>query len=475
MVLTLVLAAAMYVSAPTPARVEQAAIARAYAPVFVFHPDERDFPASPLFQLQLDAVPQRVVTTAAALAEHLGTADARIARYEGLRRDEKLALAAVYWRVYATRDLEGGAGIVAEYWCYYPFNRFEFHGGLVPYAVRDDHRHDLERVFIILERQPGAAPLTPGEDERAWARRTFRVRHVVASAHDGAIPANRFDVAPSQDLPLPIDVLVEHGSHAMAPDVDGDGLFTVDRDSSAPQHGGFVWGIRDHGETWSAYRSSYMDRRDPETAIRLCPEDPSESHAESESASESIAPCAPYALASADDLQRWFDDLKLTSQDRRRVVGLTSTVVRIFGDADIEDLMVPGDRPDGGMLRKMLRRGSDSERGLFAGILTAVRHPAAVAGARFAMPTRLPVVSELLTEAALVKPVGAALRSDISVLGFYRADAVIKLVGGIGWSSQERGRVDGLTGFECRFGRLRVRPMVRLRTGDLDTRIVLVF
>src|SRR5262249_51171282 len=150
---------------------------------------------------------------------------------------------------------------------------------------------------------------------------------------------NRFDVAEGTPEPaLPIEILVEHGSHAMAPDIDRDGLFEPDRDSTAQLHGGFVWGIRDHGETWSAYRTSYMDRRDPATAVRLCPEAVSNATDATDTANVTNA-CAPYALASADDLQNWFKDLKLTGADRRRIVGRTSTAVRLFGDANIEDLM----------------------------------------------------------------------------------------------------------------------------------------
>jgi hypothetical protein len=476
-VFSLVLAVALHL--PGVSHAEQAAIARTYAPVFVFHPDERYFPTSPLFPLDLDDVPRRAVTTARALEEGLGTVSDRIARYERLTRIEKLGLATIHWRVYRTHDIDG-EGIVAEYWCYYPFNAFEFHGGLVPYAVRDDHRHDLERVFIILRRRAGSASLKPGEDERAWAQRAFSITRIVASAHDGAIPANRFDVEDGHAPPLPIEILVEHGSHAMAADVNRDGMFEADVDSTTPQHGGFVWGIRDHGETSSVYRSSYMDRRDPETAVRLCPESAAAAAADSDAGAGAGAAatdsCATYALASADDLQQWFEGLKLTQMDRGRIVGHTSTIVGLFGDASIEDLMVPADRPDGRMLRRMLERGCDSERGIFAGVITALRNPAAMIGGRFAMPTNVPLVSELMAEASAIAPRGQRLRGEVSLLGFHRTDAVLKVLGGIGWFSRDRGnRLDAIAGFEMRLGRLRVRPTMRVKARDLDSRIVLLF
>lgn len=88
----------------------------------------------------------------------------------------------------------------------------------------------------------------------------------------------------------------------------------------------------------------------------------------------------PYRLASADDLQEWFEALHLTRADRHRIIGQTSVAVRLFGDAAIEDLMVPTDRPDGGMLQSILTRGCDSERGLLAGWYSQENRLDALAG-----------------------------------------------------------------------------------------------
>ncbi len=342
----------------------------------------------------------------------------------------------------------------------------------MPYVVHDNHRHDLERVFIVLERRKGSEPLGTGEDERDWATRTFRIRRIVASAHDGPIAANRYDVpeeAPA-GVRLPIEILVERGSHAMAPDIDRDGAFTPGIDSSRPR-GGFDWGIRDHGNTWSFYRATYMDRRGPQSSVRLCAASPGETGTDA----DMPADCAPYALASADDLQHWFEDLRPTGADRSRIIGHTSAVVRMFGDAAIEDLMTPKDPADGRMLHDMLQRSCDSERGLFGGILAALKSPAAVVGGRINVPTFLPVVPGLLAEAVAIAPAHQKLHAEASLLGYFRADAILKLVGGVGFYSQDKRHIDTVAGFEVRAGRLRVRPTVRLRTGDLDTRIMFVF
>jgi hypothetical protein len=474
---------------PSESRLERNAIARAYAPVFVFHPHERFFPTSPLFPLELDDVPRSAVRTSAALAEVLGTVDSRVARYQRLSLSEKLSIATVHWRVYHTHDA-GSPVVVAEYWCYYAFNEFELHGGLVPYSVRDDHRHDLERVFIVLERRKGSAPLGDDEDELAWARRAYRIRRIVASAHDGPIAANRFDVLPSrrvsEDLPLPIEILVEQGSHAMAPDINRDGAFTPGIDSSRPR-GGFDWGIRDHGNTWSFYRASFMDRRDRRSSMRFCAEPPvgGDADAPADPLDPQVAQralreaerntCAPYALVSADDLQQWFEGMHLTSADRRRIIGHTSATVRMFGDAAIEELMVPTDPPDGHMLHEMLRRSCDSERGMLGGVIIAMKSPAAVLGGRVTLPTYLPVLPGLMAEGVAIAPRGQKPRVEGSLLGYYRIDAILKVVGGAGFYSQTSRHLDSILGFEVRAGRLRVRPTIRLRSGDLDTRIILVF
>jgi hypothetical protein len=500
-VLSIVLALAL--TMPSESRVERDAIARAFAPVFVFHSQERFFPTTPLFPLELDDVPRTDVRTPAALAEVLGSVDGRVARYERLSLAEKLSIATVHWRVYQTQDADGPV-VIAEYWCYYAFNEFKLHGGFVPYVVHDNHRHDLERVFIVLERRKGSTPLGAGEDEEAWAKRTFRIRRIVASAHDGPIAANRFDMPSDADVRLqpasrrtsnqsqspqspqsprsaqsvqsaqsprlPIEILVERGSHAMAPDINRDGAFTPGIDSSRPR-GGFDWGIRDHGNTWSFYRASYMDRRGPHSSIRLC----AASEGETGTDADMPADCAPYALASADDLQHWFEDLRPTGADRSRIIGHTSAVVRMFGDAAIEDLMIPKDPGDGRMLRDMLQRSCDSERGLFGGVVAALKSPAAVVGGRINVPTFFPVVPGLLAEAVAIAPAHQKLRAEASLLGYFRADAILKLVGGIGFYSQDQPHIDAVAGFEVRAGRLRVRPTVRLRTGDLDTRIMFVF
>ena len=478
MIVSVALTLALSLSPPLPppdqiAPADQVAIARAFAPTFVFHPDEAYFPTTPLFPLVLDRASIEwdalQAMTPAALDEQLGTVPSRVARYEKLSLAEKLTLATVQWRVY--RIHEGRSTFVAvEYWCYYAFNRFHLHGGVFPVGVQDNHNHDLERVFLVLEPRteaPDAGDRADDGRDIAWARRAYRIRRIIASAHAGVVAANRVNVPKAKEMSTPPDIIVELGSHAMAPDLNGDGLFTLGVDHS--RQNGFVWGIRDHGAMWSRYRASYMDRRDPGTAVRLCPK---------EKADDPTTPapgCSPYILASSNDLQEWFENLRLTVRQRARIVGTTSRTMRVFGDVNGSQLMVPSDPPDGSMLHTVLMRASHSERGFLAGVMTAVHSTGPLVGGRIALPVNVPGMPDLLAEAIAMAPMNRKPRAEATLLGFYRTDAVLKVVGGAGWFTGPRRGFDTVAGVEFRAGRLRVRPTMHLKARDFQTRVLFVF
>src|SRR5262249_28458370 len=147
---------------------------------------------------------------------------------------EQLAQALIAWRVFAI----GPSRMAVEYWCHYVFNNYMFRSGLIGWRAADNHYNDLERVIVVLEPAGGARePLT----SVAAARRAYVIRRVVAEAHDGSVTANVLDVDPAHPLQPPVAILVERGSHAMAPDVNGDGRVTPGIDVNASAK--FVWGI----------------------------------------------------------------------------------------------------------------------------------------------------------------------------------------------------------------------------------------
>ncbi len=77
------------------------------------------------------------------------TWESRVAGYRTLTLAEKLRRAALGYRVFSRVD-GGQTEIVVEYWCYYVYNEFTVRGTWLPYRVRDNHPHDLERLYLVL-------------------------------------------------------------------------------------------------------------------------------------------------------------------------------------------------------------------------------------------------------------------------------------------------------------------------------------
>jgi hypothetical protein len=443
---------------------QRAAIARVFAPTLLFHPLEEYFPTNSmplsaydgLFTAQPEGWP------------------ARVERYRSLSATEKLDRASVAYRVFS-RVQRGRLEVVVEYWCYYVFNAFTVRGGWLPYRVRDNHPHDLERVYLVLT--PTSTPIPIAADGRrsdddVWARGAFRIRSVIANAHDGSIPPNEYDVSEAQVLTPPLTLLVERGSHAMAPDINDDGRFTPGVDSTgAPK---MQWGIRDNGSTWGWYRASFTDRRDA-SAVRLCgPAIEATEAIDAVDERKRDTPCTRYTLYPADDLQRWFGTFQLSRDDRRAILGRTSLLVRTFGDVRIEKLMVPMDPPDGRMLTAMLRRRGTTEAGYVAGFTTVALSPAVVLGRRYFWRTESRYTPDVLAEALAVFPIGGRRSFEATMWSSYSVDAITNMVFGAGWFS-EGDAADVAAGVDLRIGRWRVRPTWRIRENALNARVTTTF
>jgi hypothetical protein len=424
---------------------QQLILARVFAPTLVFHPDEQYFPISSI-------PPAGDDTTIEGWSP-------RLDQYRALSAQEKLARAALAYRVFS-RIRGNDVEVVIEYWCYYTYNAFTVRGAWLPYRVPDNHPHDLERLYLVLK------PTISAWDGRAdddWARESFQVRSVVANAHDGSISPNQYTAPDGESVASPVNVLVERGSHAMAPDLNRDGRFTPGIDSTSASK--LQWGIRDRGSTWRWYRQSFMDQR-VESAVRLCGPAPE--------AEPDDAHCPRYALYPADGLQRWFQDLQLSASDRHDVVGQTSWLVRAFGDVRVENLMVPADPANGRALERMLRRRSQSETGFVAGFTTVDHAPTFVVGRRsfWEVPSRH--APDVLAEAVALFPSGSRTLFEATVWGSYRIDAITNVVIGFGWFS-EAGTTSGTLGVEVRAGRFRLRPAWRFRDGGFDARVTTTF
>jgi len=444
-------------AAPEFTTAEQAAIARAFAPILVFHPLEHYFPTSSMLPLGADVAPGSEPSRPG-----LEVWSSRVDAYRALSLAAKLQRAALGYRVFTRAERDEPMQVVVEYWCYYVYNEFTVRGTWLPYRVRDNHPHDLERLYLVLT-QTGVANDTDGAADERWARAAFRIHSLVANAHDGSIPPNRYDVSDGHALTPPLTMLVERGSHAMAPDVDRDGRFTPGIDSTAALK--LQWGIRDTGATGSRYRDSFMDDRDA-SASRLC--------GPTEAPQAEIADCLRYALYPADDLQSWFQGFELSPRDRHDVLGRSSWLVRTFGDVQLENLMVPPDAADGSVLDAMVRRGVRGTRGFVTGLTAVGRSPALIAGKRYfwnMAPRRAP---DIAAEGVALFSVGSRPEVEGTVWGSYTFDAITNLVFGAGWFS-ERGGADIAAGSDLRVGRFTVRPTWRVRERMFNTRVTTTF
>jgi hypothetical protein len=375
--------------------------------------------------------------------------------------EAKLEQSAVQYRVFS-RLVDGRIEVVAEYWCYYVFNAFTVRVAWFPHRVPDNHPHDLERVYFVL--RPVRARATAVYPDEAWARSAFRVERVVTNAHDGSIPPNQYVAHAGEPLVPPLAVLVERGSHAMAPDINRDGRFTPADDSTGTTK--LLWGIRDRGTTWGRYRASYMDLRGL-SSVRLC--GPATPLPEREV-------CQPYALTPAGELQDWFRQVPLSPTDRRNILGDTPWLTRAFGDVRVEQLMFPTDPPDGRMLDSMLRRRSRTHAGYVLGWTTTGSHvPTFLVGRRYFWEVPSRYAPDIIGEAMALFPVGGRRIGKATVFGSYSLDAVTSVLVGTSWISNGTPAPDVLAGVDLRIGLLRVRPTWGFRGGGFDSRLTVRF
>jgi hypothetical protein len=427
--------------APAPSAAQQLAIARAFAPTLVFHPNEPYFPTS---SMASDAIEGW---------------QARVAEYEALSTKAKLDRAALAFRVFPR--VEGASvEIIVEYWCYYVFNAYTIRGTWLPYSIADNHPHDLERLYLVLTPNAGAWRAEgPADDE--WARTSFRISRIVANAHDGSIPPNVYEPRGRETPAPPVSILVERGAHAMAPDINRDGRYTPEIDGTA--HAKALWGIRDNGSTWRGYRASFMDPRG-ESAIRLC--------GPAAEVDDADRACPRYALYPAGELQEWFQDLQLSARDREDMVGRTPWLVRTFGDMRVEELMAPTDAA-GRAYDRILHRRKSTETGFVVGFTTVDHGPALVLSRRHFWEVPSARAPDLLVEGVALFTTGRTLFEG-TMWATYKADAITNLMFGFGYFT-ERHTASPILGAEIRLGRFRVRPNWRPADNGFDTRITTTF
>jgi hypothetical protein len=401
---------------------QQERLARHFAPTLVYHPEERFFPVSPV-------TPGATSGDPSSGAADLEPVDVRIARYVGLERTVKLTLGAVFYRV-TVRSEEGRRRIALEYFFYYLGNPYRSRGGIIPIPVNLWHPHDLEHVLFVVD--------FPTDTDVATARP--EQGHIVAvypSAHGNGMPDNVRHATGALDLAVPVRLLVELGSHAMAVDANGDGLFTPRLDADGPHK--FTWGIRDHGAPWAWYRTIDMDARGGDAVV---------------------LPGSAYRLAPVVEMAAAFDEV-VRSASFVEGSGRSGWAARWYGEAHPDALLAvppPARNPDAAFGARAAAR---QERGFTVGASFALSQASIFAGGRwlFATPSLLP---DVMVDAEGVVTHDGRVFSVVDLLATYRIDFATRLfVGGgpmVRWWSVTRQEVewDWVAGVEFHFGRVRV-------------------
>jgi hypothetical protein len=445
----------------------QLRLATYFAPVFLFHPDEQFYPTD-IFTPFRDLT-QPTAEDAAALA-----INRRVRAYLSMSLAQRLDFATVYYRVWrlpsagARGRAAGGEEqrrVAIQYFFYYLFNDYRARGGVIPAAFAIRHFHDFENLVIEV-----AWP-SPNIDD-TWDPAAARVVGVYGNAHGSDVPDNLWHPRGDEQVHLPLHVIVELGSHALAPDINENGRFDPSVDVNPPMK--FVWGIRDHGATWARYKAGYMDVRAPGHAVELAGRN---GLPEGDGTAEVTSTYALTAASVATDGTALIWQLA-----GAKGFGHASWTVRLFGDTDprtVVHVPAPPVDPEAG-------RGDAAaaawDRGLSVGVSNLMGVISFYGGGRwlFVAPRRFP---DLLVDGQVAVNNDRRAFYTVDSLASWRLDFITRLLLGAGavapGSDVHAARLDLLGGVEFRLGHLRVRTLARhnspMHRTWADLRVTYVF
>jgi len=438
---------------------EQMFLADRFAPILVFHPAEKYFPCSPLFTLN-DSL-------AGPLDRQLGSPESRTLRYQSMTLEEKAAIATVYYRAYPAKRSYGDA-IVVEYWFYYVQDTYRVRGGIIPLWVDGSHPNDLEHVHIVLRAQYD----NPADRSPLASTTHLTVDSVYAGAHEGTVPANRYHYSDPKWSER-TQFLVELGSHANAPDINQDGMYTprIDGDSGYKM----LWGIRDKGKTWMTFKPSYM-------LLRSESESPVFSHNGTDAHSGKQF---SYRLVSVDELSNEFLRLGLSDTERRKDFETPKSWFKRFvgkSDGNSDKLLVPRNPRIAG--RSVgIENFSSTERGFMVGGTNLFPDPGFFLGGRYSFLNGKKIIPDLIFEAdGIVTKKGKGYFSTQSLMSYPIEGSTRFFVGHSFVTdslSFKRREWDWIGGFEVRLGRVRVyfasRPWGEITRSAVDFRMAYFF
>lgn len=453
---------------------EQETFARWFAPRFVFHPDERYFPCSPLHPLETRVVKGQVQPTGPVGREgavlegetpvtRLGNPISRVEAYEQRPVSDKTAMSRVFFRAYPWR-WTGQEVVVVEYWLYYVYSDYHAKAMLFRFSADASHPNDMEHVVLVLQRKPDRT----GPDRASRRPRDYDVRSILASAHTAGIPDNFYDVEPGLDLSQHVPILVELGSHAMAPDINDDTRFDPDHDVTAATK--MVWGIRDRGSTGSRYRDTFADSR-RDGGIELT----SDHAAPRSRPPDDRIHRQTYRLEPVQTLESRFDRLALSQGESDEAFGTNvGWLKRLFGKADGADasLVRPTDHTDYGAPQRMRNGHTRPFRGISTGVTNILSSHSFFVDARYGWPNASPILPDLTLGAqAILSGKGTDFYS-VELLASYPIDVITRVFGGAGLLTDDirfnTRQFDWITGFEVTLGRFRFRQAFR-STGPVNT------
>jgi hypothetical protein len=417
------------------------AIAIRFAPRFRFHPDEAYLPVHPLFVL---GTADQDGSQGAGAAQVLGTPADRIRRYLALTLAEKAAKARIFYDVY--HDARQGPGrIVVEYWLYFVESRYRTQRGFFPFSLDTSHPNDFEHVFLILA--PRAGSFLDSDNSSMG----LGIERIIANVHDGRVPNHVTPISAGTRIAERPLVLVELGSHSLAPDVDGDGYVRTNLDVEPRR---ITWGLRDTGRIW-AWRS---------------PDDASLREA---SASTTLIPAgAPgaegdrtYELEPMPSVDAAFRSLALApAQEELAFRGQVHPFKRVFGknDGGSPALRRPSSSVDHGDAGRLLNDSVERQRGFSLGFTNTFDSYTLMLGGRLPLATPGRPWPALTADVGVVFPAGGPVL-DAELLASYEIDTQVDLIGGAAWlasSSGER-QADWLVGLQLQLGRIRLRGAFR--------------
>ena len=417
-----------------------------FAPSLVFGPDEAYFPCDPF---RVDGASFQGTPT----AQDLTALRNRAENYRGLSLEEKMARAALFFRAYR----HNADGIVVEYWTYYVKNAYGARPLVLPIKFGTSHPNDLEHIFLVLRLRAGASG--EGNNGNLPDPAAYEIGRILASAHN---ISNVFSFPADRSETDPIAVIVESGSHAMAPDVNRDTRFDPKEDSDRDRK--MIWGIRDRGATFARYRLADAAPRPPESAVVLY-------HAAADAADlrgKGFQKVFPYQLVHQDYLEQRYRELEAASKEWPKALGAGPGWIKwLFGEPQSGDqLLLPSRHENFGRPENMADRRVLRERGFTAGITTMMeRNVNMTLGGRWAWPVRGRWTPDLMWDSQVFVTCDKTAYLSTQIMGFYPVDAMTNIFAGWGLivdpANAGRRQLGFLGGFEFRLGRFRIHNGVR--------------